>query len=233
MSTTRQAYVIASLAVSLDGRIASAFREKGALGSRADRDRLDAFRAEADALVVGAGTIRDEDPPLAVRNPLRRRARRQAGRPETPLVVVVSRSGALPADARFLQEDAPERWLAVPDGLAEDAIEALAPVTAAGRLRLQRLGRESVEPPLLIEALEARGLRRVLVEGGGTLLAAFLDAGCIDELRLTVCPTLLGGAAAPSLYPGPARALADRHRLRLLGMACHGDEVYLRLAPLA
>ena len=232
MPASRQAYVIASLAVSLDGRIASAFREKGALGSRSDRDRLDAFRAEADALVVGAGTIRDEDPPLAVRHPLRRRARREAGKPETPLVVVVSRGGGVPAGARFLRDDGFERWLAVPESLEERVLEPLAPALAAGRLQLQRAGSESVEPPLLIEALEARGLRRVLVEGGGTLLAAFLDAGCIDELRLTICPTLLGGTAAPSLYPGPARRLAERHRLRLLGMGCHGDEVYLRLAPL-
>jgi len=103
-------------------------------------------------------------------------------------------------------------------------------------LRLGPRGRAMAErfpERAVIEALEARGLRRVLVEGGGTLLAAFLDAGCIDELRLTICPTLLGGAAAPSLYPGPARKLAERHRLRLLGMGCHGDEVYLRLAPLA
>jgi len=224
----RRPRVIASLAVSADGKIDSVAREGGRFSSRLDRDRLDALRAEADALIVGAATVRAEDPPLRVRDPARRHRRLAEGRPEQLVVVVVTRSGRVPPAARFLREPAAARWLAVPDDLGAERLAPLRSVLAEGRLELVRCGHGGVEPALLLARLCERGCRTILIEGGGELLAAFLDRDLVDELRLTLCPTLLGGRAAPGLVGGEGWTLARRPRLRLVQFERVGDELFLR-----
>ncbi len=93
-------YVLLSCAISLDGHLDDNSAERLVLSNAADLDRVDAERAGVDAILVGAGTIRNDDPRLSVRSPARRAAREAAGKPATPLKVVLS-NGDLPADAAF------------------------------------------------------------------------------------------------------------------------------------
>ncbi len=227
--TTSARRVFANLAISLDGKIDSAAREGGGFSSREDRERLDAYRAEADALVVGAGTVRAEDPPLAIRSAERRRRRLEEGRAEELTVVVVSASGELPATARFLDEPARARWLVVPEMLDPKRLDdALVRRIGAGTLELHRIGAERVDLAALVRRLDEAGHARILVEGGGELIAAFLEADALDELRVTLCPCLLGGRAAPTLVGGEGWPLAGRRALRLIACEPVGDELFLR-----
>lgn len=214
--------------MSADGKIDSAAHEGAGFSSRLDRARMDEVRAQADALVVGAGTVRAEDPPLHVRDPALRHARANAGRAADLVVVVVSRTGALPPSARFLREPAQARILAVPPGVEDAALEPLSAHTGTGALEVFRAGGEDVDIAALVAMLAARGCRTVLVEGGGELVSAFLDADLLDELRLTLCPTLIGGAGAPTPVGGAARRLADRRLLQLREVEHAGDELFLR-----
>ncbi|WP_459707838.1 dihydrofolate reductase family protein [Actinophytocola sp. KF-1] len=93
-------YVLLSCAISLDGHLDDNSAERLVLSNAADLDRVDAERAGVDAILVGAGTIRTDNPRLSVRSPARRAAREAAGKPATPLKVVLS-NGDLPADAAF------------------------------------------------------------------------------------------------------------------------------------
>lgn len=217
--------------MSADGKIDTVHREGKALGSRLDRDRLDELRALCDAIVVGAGTIRAEDPPMGVRDPARRHRRASEGRPAQPTVAVVSRSGDVPLTSRFLQvadDDAAPRLLAVPEDLDPFATAPFDALEATGRLRVLRLGAGSVDLHALVAQLQAAGARLVVVEGGGDLVAAFLAAGLLDELRLTLVPVIIGGRSAPGPVGGDGGSYAERRRLTLLESERVGDELYLR-----
>lgn len=219
--------IVANFAISVDGKISSSRYEGAGFSSRLDRDRVDQLRSEADAVIVGAGTIRSEDPPLHIRDPARRHQRREAGRPEELIVVVVSASGRIDPAARFLRDPAAARYLAVPEDLPDDALTRLAPAIDAGTLSVLRLGSGGVDLRALVARLAQRGCRTLLCEGGGELLASLLAADLLDELRVTLCPTLIGGRQAPTLVGGEGWPLAQRRLLQLVSCEQKGDELYL------
>jgi riboflavin-specific deaminase-like protein len=220
--------IVANLAMSADGKIDSVYREGQGLGSRLDRDRLDELRAEADAIVVGAATIRAEDPPMGVRDPARRHQRIAQGRPAHPTPVVISRTADIPLTARFLAGEAPQKIVAVPADLDPFATAPYEALAAGGAVRVLRAGAGEVDLHALAAALHDDGARLVVVEGGGEVVAAFLAAGLLDELRLTLVPTILGGRNAPTPVEGDGWTFADRRRLTLLESERVGDELYLR-----
>ena len=226
--TSYRPRIVANLAMSADGKIDSAYREGRGLGSRLDRDRVDELRAEADAVVVGAATIRAEDPPMGVRDPGRRHQRLGEGRPAHPIPVVLSRTADIPLNARFLGGDAPQKILAVPADLDPFATAPYEALAASGGVRVLRAGAGTVDLHALVAALHEDGARLIVVEGGGDVVAAFLAVGLLDELRLTLVPALLGGRDAPTPVEGEGWAFADRRRLTLLESERVGDELYLR-----
>ena len=187
-------YVLLSCATSADGYLDDARPGRLILSGPADLDRVDDVRASCDAILVGAGTIRRDDPRLLIRDP-RRRARRAArGLPEHPARVTVTGTGDLDPNARFFAPTA--------ERLVYCATPAL-PRTRA------RIGDQAVVidagDPLTLEFvlnnLAERNVVRLLVEGGAQLLAEFLACELSDELHLAVA--LDGGE------PGDVLALAE------------------------
>lgn len=212
-------------AASLDGKLAPADRGPVTFPSRADRAHLFALRDQADALLVGAGTLRAEDPPL-LPTPERRAARARAGLRPDPVRVPVSRGLNVPLAGRALaaRPDAPVVHLAPQSAPAV----AQAAARAAGHA-LSLHGDDALDLPAALAALGLEhGVQRALCEGGGALNAALLAADLVDELWLTVCPVLLGGAAAPTLVDGPG--LTAIKRARLLELRRVEDELFLRYA---
>ena len=220
-------YVLLSVAVSVDGYIDDAQAERLLLSNDADFDRVDGIRAWSDAILVGAETLRRDNPRLLVRDESRRAQRVAAGRPEYPRKVTVTASGDLDPEARFWRH-----------GTADHA--PLVYTTDAGARRLRdrltapaeivALGSEIDFPPLL-DDLGARGVERLMVEGGGRIHTAFLAAGLADELLVAVGPTLVGDPAAPRFlhparFPGGAT-----HRMRLVDVEQLGDVAVLRYRP--
>jgi len=194
-------------AVSLDGKVAAAGGDARWVSGEESRRLAHELRAATDAVMVGAGTVRRDDPQLTVRL--------AAGR--DPVRVVVTTRGELPAAARVLRTPPPTLVLA-------PAVDA---ATAA---RLGEGGAEVVAYgdgglAAALRALGERGLLDVLCEGGPTLAAALLAEGLVDRVTVFVAP-LLVGRGAPDLLAAPAVArLADGLRLREVEWRQVGDDL--------
>lgn len=181
-------------AATLDGRIAAADGTSRWITSAEARADVHRLRAECDAVVVGSGTQRADDPHLAVRG--------VAGAVQ-PLRVVVDTSGtAVTPGARVLDDAAPT-LIAVADDVT--------PAVTAETVRLPRAD-GGLDVPALLDALHTRGVRSVLLEGGPTLAGAFVAAGAVDRVVGYLAPALLG-AGPPALAGGGITTITQALRL--------------------
>ena len=214
-------YVLLSCAISIDGCLDDTSERRLVLSNEADLDRVDAVRAECDAILVGAGTVRMDRPRLLVRSPQRRAERLRRGLPSSPVKVTVTAAGELDPDNPFFTAGPGEKLVytaARSAGRARARLAEVATVVAAGDpLDLRRV----------LSDLQRRGVRRLLVEGGAATHAWFLGAGLVDELHVAIAPFVLGDPDAPRLLgagrlpPGSRRAVVD-------GMQQLGDMVVVR-----
>ncbi len=227
-------YVLLSCATSADGYLDDATPRRLILSGPADLDRVDEVRAGCDAILVGAQTVRTDNPRLLIRDP-RRSARRAArGLPAHPARVTLTATGDLDPRARFF---------------APGALRLVYCATPALTRARARLGDSAVlidaGDPLsldfILSDLAERGVARALVEGGAHVLGEFLAAGLADELNLAVAPFFVADPAAPRLdLPGPGSGgpmtLAETRRvgevalLRYLLGAGGPDHRFLRWA---
>ncbi|MFE8016397.1 dihydrofolate reductase family protein [Streptomyces antibioticus] len=216
-------YVLLSAAVSLDGFLDDTTSERLLLSSPADFDRVDAVRASVDAILIGAGTIRADNPRLLVNSPDRRAARLAEGRPEYPLKVTVSGSGELDPEARF--------WHSGGDKVVYTTEKGAARARSLGiAADVVPLGAELDWRRLLTHLHDERGVRRLMVEGGGTVHSQLLQQGLADELQLVLAPLFVGDVDAPRLF-GPGAYQGGR--LRLTETRRIEDVVLMRYEPTA
>ncbi|MFI6857288.1 dihydrofolate reductase family protein [Streptomyces sp. NPDC050416] len=226
-------YVLLSAAVSLDGYLDDTGPERLLLSSPADFDRVDEVRASVDAILIGAGTVRADNPRLLVNSPERRAARTAAGLPEYPLKVTVSGSGDLDPAAQFWHTGG-QKVLYTTDQGAERA-RALGLATADGTdaadaTDVVPLGADLDWRRLLTHLHDVRGVRRLMVEGGGLIHTQLLTQGLADELQLVLAPLFVGDPGAPRLF-GPGGYQSGR--LRLLETRRIEDVVLMRYEPTA
>ncbi|POX50021.1 5-amino-6-(5-phosphoribosylamino)uracil reductase [Streptomyces sp. Ru71] len=216
-------YVLLSAAVSLDGYLDDTGPERLLLSSPTDFDRVDEVRASADAILIGAGTLRADNPRLLVNSPRRRAARVAAGKPEYPLKVMVSASGDLDPAANF--------WHTGGEKILYTTLQGAERASRAGLTAdIVPLGHRLDWPALLDHLHDSRGVRSLMVEGGGTIHTQLLQRQLADELQLVLSPLLVGDPKAPRLFgPGPYQ----RGRLRLLETRQLGDVVLMRYVPTA
>jgi riboflavin-specific deaminase-like protein len=183
-------YTLLSCGVSLDGYLAGASDQRLLLSNAADLDRVDAVRAGCDAILVGAATVRKDNPRLLVRGRARREERVARGLPASPTKVTLTAGAALDPCARFFCAGDTEKLVYCESSAVDRARERLgsvATVIDAGQpLDLRRLS----------EDLHDRGVRRLMVEGGGTVHTQFLTADLADELHLVVAPFFVGDSRA-------------------------------------
>ncbi|MGE0747436.1 MAG: RibD family protein [Rhodospirillales bacterium] len=185
-------FVVAQLGQSLDGRIATLSGESRYINGTGALDHLHRLRAEVDAVVVGVGTVVADDPQLTVR--------RVSGR--NPARVVIDPAGRVPADARCLADDGALRIIvrAVERPVAP-GVEAVVLPAEGGW----------IAPARIVGALAARGLSRILIEGGARTISGFIDAGCVDRLHVLVA-TMILGSGKPGLELAPLAALHQAMR---------------------
>ena len=217
-------YVLLSVSMSLDGYLDSATEERLLLSNDADFDRVDEVRSESDAILVGAATVRNDNPSLLVRSAQRRRRRLAAGLPATPLKVTLTAGGDLDPCGRFFTRGDREKLVYCPTSTVATAgarLDSVATVVDGGR-RVQ-LGDVS-------EDLYDRGVRRLMVEGGGTVHTQFLTEGLVDELHLVVAPFFVGDSRARRFVGDGRFPWCADHRARLVETRPIGDVVLLRYA---
>ena len=209
---TDRPYVLLSCALSLDGYLDDATDRRLVLSNDADWDRVDEVRASCDAILVGANTIRRDNPRLQVRDPARRARRVAAGRPENPLKVTITATGDLDPAAAFFATGT--QVVYAPAGVATPGET----VPAGARVELADV----------LADLAARGVRRLMVEGGTSMHTAFLTAGLADELHVVIAPFFVGDSAAPR-FTGDGRFPWDAtHRATLAEVAAIGNVAFHR-----
>lgn len=170
-------FIIAHLGQSLDGRIAPLAGCSAGLTGPENYDHMHRLRALVDAVIVGAGTVRADDPRLTVR--------RVPG--SHPVRVVIDTEGRLDGGFRMVTDGvAPVVYCRAPDAAPH------AHLPAHVQQLVIRRGANGLDLTALIAALAERGWSRLLVEGGGITVSRFLAQGCLDRLQITVAPVLLG-----------------------------------------
>ena len=184
-------YLVLNMVASLDGKATVEGRTRE-LGSEADRVLFHHLRTQADALMVGAGTVRTERYGRAVKSPELRAKREDEGLDPDLLTVIVSGRLNLPADLPLLQD--PESRVVVATAADHEL--------TGTRARVDYLRTGDDLPLLLARLREERGVRSVLCEGGPTLNSHLLAAGVVDELFLSLSPRLVGGTDEITIVTG-------------------------------
>ncbi|MGH3550273.1 MAG: RibD family protein [Pseudonocardiaceae bacterium] len=223
MPSRRRPYVVASVATSIDGYIDDRNDARLMLSNQEDFDRVDEVRASVDAILVGANTIRRDDPRLLIRSVERQKERVRRGLTPHPIkVTVTSGGGGLAATARFFSLGDIEKIVYTGDPEVPALREALgdvAAVVAAG---------QPIDLGVVLEDLGERGIGRLIVEGGGTIHTQFLTAGLVDEIHLVIAPFFVGDVSAPR-FVHPGRFPQDpEHPLSLAETRQIGNVVLLR-----
>jgi 5-amino-6-(5-phosphoribosylamino)uracil reductase len=210
--------------MSIDGYLDSASVRRLVLSNEADLDRVDAVRASCDAILVGAATVRSDNPRLLVRSQQRCAWRVARGEPSSPLKVTVTSGGDLDPCAHFFAQGQVDKLVYCPDSSLDAVHERLggvATVVAAG---------DPVSMRTVTEDLHTRGVRRLMVEGGGSLLTQFLTDGLADELQVVIAPLFVGDSRARRFVGDGDYPWNEQRRATLAGVQQIGDVVLLRYA---
>ena len=216
-------FVFANLAMTLDGKIAGHDREDFSLGSKADRLEMDRLRAKADVVIWGGQTLRTARHPARVREESLVRERVERGLPPHPANALITKSGVFPKKLPWFENDEVERFIFTAPGGASRFEE-----TQTGGAQIVVLDEADSLAPQVLTHMSGRGMKNVLIEGGGSLIWEF--ARYIDEFHVTLTPWLAGGASAPTLMDGPGFRSGEFLGLHLVEVRRVGDELFLRYA---
>lgn len=204
-------FVIGQLGQSLDGRIATVSGHSHYINGPEDIERLHRLRALVDAVVVGAGTVEADDPRLTVRH---------VEGPNPVRVALDPRGRLHPARAIFTDGAAPTLWIQSEAADRLDSEGKARDPHAAEHVQIVVLPApaNTFDPADVLAELDARGLRRVLVEGGGRTVSSFLEADLLDRLHVSVASLLIGSGRPGITLPQiesleQARRPAVRHVL--------------------
>lgn len=220
-------YILLNFASSVDGKIAPGDRSQPRFSSEVDRDLMDEIRSGVDAVLVGAATIRAEDPPTRIQSADRRKARIKAGKPRHPLAVVLTSSLDLPFDGRYFSTRGVRKLIVTTETADVTRLQ-----TASGVAAVFQIGVGTVDLLALCSHLKQLGVDRLLVEGGGAVNMAFFSLGLVNEVFMTLCPVIIGGRDAPTPVDGRGFTSETLCRLQLIDSRRIGDELFLRYTVL-
>ena len=210
--TAARPFVTLKLAGTLDGRIATASGESQWITGPEARRAVHMMRARHDAVLVGAGTLRADDPALSVRG---------LGITRQPVRIVVSRAVKLPLTSQLAQT-ARQSPVWICHGAEADVADWLA-LGAVSLPCAVRAGQ--VEPEAMMQALASAGITRLFCEGGGMLAASLLGAGLVDDLVVMTAGCAIGAEGTHALAAMGIGRLADAPRFALHDLARLGDDV--------
>lgn len=210
-------YVVVNVAMSADGKLSTRERRQVKISGAQDFNRVDRLKATSDAVMVGIGTVLADDPSLTVKGEECRQHRKSRGADEHPARIVVDSRARIPLTASVLHKGTGLRIVAVSGQADPGKIAALkhsATVIVAGTTE--------VDLCTLMDELGTMGIQRVMVEGGGELIAGLIRAGLVDEIYTFIGNMIIGGRDAPTLADGegfikeeefPRLTLIETHRI--------------------
>jgi 5-amino-6-(5-phosphoribosylamino)uracil reductase len=202
------------LAMTVDGKIADGGRSAAKFGSPEDFRHLEEQVAQADAVLIGAGTLRVHGTTMRVLDPALIQARVQRGQTPQPIQIVCSRSGNLDPDLKFFRQPVP-RWLLTTADIMSKEFDRVLQINHGQDIDWQQAWVE----------LAGLGIDRLCILGGSEIATALWEQDLIDELQLTICPLIFGGDTAPT--PCMGAGLAIPRELELIRNESIGQEVYL------
>jgi riboflavin-specific deaminase-like protein len=217
-------FVLINMAMTADGKIATANRAVHSFGSARDRRHLYELRATADAVMCGARTVEISRSLMDAGGVPFRRLRLKHGLAEHPLRVIVSGNGSIDLNAPIFRQRFPPI-----------IVLTTARISQINRLKLQSLavevklfGRTRINFPAALRWLRTKwNVRRLLCEGGGELNQVMFHADLVDEIHLTICPKIFGGRAAPTIAEGAGfLRLARAKKFELTSMCALDAELF-------
>ena len=218
-------HVLVNMAMTADGKIATANRAVSSFGSRRDHDHLLELRATADAVMCGATTAGTPHVSLGPGPKRLRDRRKKRGLAEYNLRVIVSGSGRIDVDADVFRRRFSPILVLTSQDAPDGRLKRLRGVAA----EVAGFGKRDLDLSAALQWLRRRwNVRRLVCEGGGELNEALFRSGLVDELHLTLCPRVFGGRTAPTVAEGSGFAqLRDATRLDLRSARRVGEEMFL------
>ncbi len=218
----KRPFVFINAAMSADGKIATIERKQTRISGSLDFDRMDELRASSDAVMVGIGTVLSDNPSLTVKSQMRREKRRAQGKDENPVRIVVDSMARTPADADIFKKGAGKKIIAVTDMAPKEKVKQL-----GKHAEMIVSGEKKVDLEKLLSELKARGINRLMVEGGATLNWGLVSMGLVDEIYTFVGNIIIGGKTAPTLVDGEG-FVSDFCKLSLISCERLEDGVLVR-----
>jgi 2,5-diamino-6-(ribosylamino)-4(3H)-pyrimidinone 5'-phosphate reductase len=191
-------HVTVNFAMSADGKLSTAERRQVKISGPADFLRVDRLKAETDAIMVGIGTILADDPSLTVKSEDLLQWRRSMGWEDNPMRVVVDSAGRTPPDASVLRKGPGKRVIGCSKAADPEVIKRLRPFT-----EIIVAGDDKVDLAVLLSELSGMGIKKLMVEGGGTLLWSMFENRLVDEVFQFIGNVFIGGAGSPTPADGP------------------------------
>ena len=209
--------VTLKLATSLDGRIATAAGESQWITGEASRAEVQRLRAAHDAVLVGAETVRKDNPSLL--------ARTEPAPAKQPARVVVTTRLEIPPDAKMFGDVAIAPVIVFGAPRVSPARHAILEAMGA-RIEAVETGLGGIDMSAVLERLAALGIGSVLVEGGGKIAASLIAAGVVDWIEWFRAPLILGGDGRPAIADLTYDALADAPRFKRVALRELGPDVW-------
>ncbi|HSH93903.1 MAG TPA: dihydrofolate reductase family protein [Roseimicrobium sp.] len=218
-------FVFINMAMSADGKIATADRSVSSFGSQRDKDHLHELRASADAILSGARTVIANNVTMGTGGDRYLKLRLRNGLQENALRIVVSGSGSIPPTAPIFKTGSAPVIVLTTARAPKKTLRALESVADIVRI----CGEKEIDWPETLKWLRKEwNVKRLLCEGGGELNDALFRADVVDELHLTLCPKIFGGSTAPTIAEGKgAASLSAATHMNLQSMRRVGDELFV------
>lgn len=215
-------YVLLNCAMSLDGYLDDVAKDRLILSNAQDLDRVDELRASSDAILVGANTIRKDNPRLLIRSKERQINRQKRGYASHPIKVTITRSGTIPESSLFLEGDTKKFIYTAASNKISFSNSITSKATVIGmRGKIMKL-------QAILEDLYKRGIRKLMVEGGSSILTQFLEEGYVNELQVAIAPFFVGDSFAPRFLNDGHFSWNVQHPMKLKSIHKFGDCVVLR-----
>ena len=197
--------VIVSCAVSLDSYLDDDTPCRLILSGAEDLAAVDELRANVDAIMVGAETIRRDNPSLLIKSKEHQLARLERGLAAGPAKITWTTSGEIPAEARYFCKDGARKIVFCCQNTA-----AKLAALFGDEVEVVGLAERTFKPAEILERLASLDITKVLLEGGAKTIAEFMKAGCVDQLRVSVAPFFLGKKGGPRLTFDPLNSQGER-----------------------